>query len=48
MLDFELNAEFSNHGIVKVGSVVDDDPFKDVVPTDEVMLDKPNYNILGN
>ena len=48
MLDFELRAEFNNHGIVEVGSVVSDNPFRDVVSLDEVMLDKPGYNVLSD
>ena len=48
VLDLELHAEFSDHGIVEVGSVINDDPFRDVVPTDEVMLDKSGYNILSD
>ena len=41
MLDLELHVEFSNHSIVEVGSVVSDNPFGDVVLTDEVILDQP-------
>ena len=48
MLDFELRIKFNDHSIVDIGSVISDDPFRDVVPADEVMLDKPGYNILGN
>ena len=48
MLDLELHAEFSNHSIVEVGTVVSDNPFRDVVSIDKVMLDEPGYNILGN
>ena len=48
MLDFELRAEFSNHSIVKIGPIIDDDPFEDTVTAYEVMLDKLGYNVLGN
>ena len=48
MLDFELCAEFSDYGIVEVGTIVSDDPLRDAVPIDEVMLDEPGYKILGN
>ena len=48
MLDFELRAEFNNHGIVEVGSIVSDDPFRDAVSAYKVMLDKSGYNALGN
>ena len=48
MLNFELHVEFSDHGIVEIGSIVSDNPFGDVVPTYKVMLDKPGYNILSH
>ena len=48
VLDFDLHAEFINHGIVEVSSVVSDDPFKDVVPEYEVMLDESGYKVLSN
>ena len=47
MLDFELSAEFHNHSVVEISSIVSDDPFRDVVPAAEVMLDKLGYNVLG-
>ena len=48
MLDFELSAEFHNHSIVEISSIVSDDPFGDTVTADEVMLDKPGYNVLSD
>ena len=48
MLDFELSAKLYNHSIVKIGSLVSDDPFRDTVSADEVMLDKTGYNIFCN
>ena len=48
MLDLEMHAEFSDHGIVKVGAIVSDDPFRDTIPADEVMLDELGYYVLGN
>ena len=48
VFDFKLRVDFSDHGIVEVGSVVNDNPFGDSVLTYEVMLDKLGYNILGN
>ena len=47
ILDFELHSEFSDHNIVEVGNIVSDNPFRDVIPTNEVILDKSGYNILG-
>ena len=40
MLNFELRTEFSNHGIVEVGSVFSDDPFRDLVSVDKFILDE--------
>ena len=48
MLDLELHAELSDHGIVKVGAVVSDNPFKDTIPVYEVVLDEPGCDVLGN
>ena len=47
MLNFELRTKFNDHDIVEVGSVDSDNPFRDAVPTYEVMLHKPGYNILS-
>ena len=48
MLDLELHAEFSKHGVVEVGIIVSDDPLKDAILTGEVMLDEPGHYVLGN
>ena len=48
MFDPELCAKFSDHGITKVGVIVSDDPLRDTIPADEVMLDEPGYGVLGN
>ena len=48
MLDLELHVEFNDHGIVKVGAIVSDDPLRDTILADEVVLDKPGYDVLGN
>ena len=48
MLDFEPSIKFHKHSIVEVGSIVSDVPFGDTVMEDEVMLDKPDYNVLGD
>ena len=47
MLDFELSAKFGNHSIGEVSPIVGDDPFRDSVSINEVMLDESGYNILG-
>ena len=48
MLDLELRAKFSDHGVVKVGTIVNDDPLRDAIPTHEVMLDETGHDVLGN
>ena len=48
MLDLELCVELSDHGIVKVGSIISDDPLRDTIPEDKVVLDDPGYEVLGN
>ena len=46
VLDLELRAEFIDHSVVEVGTIVCDDSLEDALPADEVMLDKPGYNVL--
>ena len=46
MLNLELLAQGSDHGIIKVCTVVGDDPIRDVVPANEVLLDEAGNNIL--
>ena len=37
---FNIWAKFSDHGIFKVGAIVSDDPFRDTILEDEVVLDE--------
>src|ERR1051325_6677245 len=48
MLNLELRAEFDDHFVIEIGTIVCDDPFGDAVPTDKIMLDESSHNILGN
>ena len=48
MHDLELRVEFSDPGIVEIGTIVSDNSLRDTIPTDEVMLDEPGHDILGN
>ena len=48
MLGLELHAKFSDHGIIKVGAIFNDDPLGDTILADEVMLDQSGHNSLGN
>ena len=46
MLDLELRVELSDHCVVKIGTVICDDPLGDVMPIDQVMFDEPGDHIL--
>ena len=48
MSDLELHAKFCDHSIVEIGTIVYDNPFGDTIPTDEVILNEPGHNILGD
>ena len=47
MLDLELRAKLSDYCIDKVGTIVRDDPFKDAIPTVNVILNESDHNIFG-
>ena len=46
MLNLELLAQGSDHSVIKVRTIVGDDPFGDAVLTNEVLLDEADNNIL--
>src|ERR1051325_10729395 len=48
MLNLELRADFGDHFVIEVGTIICDNPFGDTVPKDKVMLDESSHNILGN
>ena len=48
MLNLELRAEFDDHLVVDIGTVVCDNPFKDAVSADELMFDESSHDILDN
>ena len=48
MFNIELRAEFGDHFVVEVGTIICDNPFEDAVSTDKIMLDESSHNILGN
>ena len=48
VFNLEQSAEFHDHSIVKIGTIVHDDPFKYSIPTNEVLLDELGDNILGD
>ena len=47
VLYLELLAELGDHLVVKIGTVVRNDPFRDAVSTDQVMPNEPYHDILG-
>ena len=48
MLNFELLAQSGDHSIVKVCTVISDNPFGDTVPAYKVLLDEADNHILCN
>ena len=46
--DLELRAEFLDHSVVEIGTIVYDNPFGDAIPTYKVMLNELGHNILSN
>ena len=48
MLNLELLTQGGDHSIVKVCTVISDDPFWDTIPANKVLLDEAGNNILSN
>ena len=48
MLNLELFAQSGDYSIVKVCTVISDDPFGDTIPENKVLLDEAGNNILSN
>ena len=48
VLDLELFTEFGDHRVVDIRTIVSDDTLWHTIPTDQVMLDKPCHDVLGN
>ena len=48
MLNLELLAHCGDHSVVKVRTIVYDDPLRNIIPTYEILLDELDDNILGN
>ena len=46
MLNLELLAQGSDHGIVKVCTIISNDPFGDTVPANEILLDEAGNTFL--
>ena len=47
VLYLELLAELSDHFVVKIGAIVRNDPFRDTVPTYQIVSNEPCHDILG-
>ena len=45
--NLELLAQGGDHSVIKVCTVISDDPFGDTVPIDQVLLDEAGNNILS-
>ena len=48
VLDLKLHAEFRDHSVVEISTIICDNPFEDVIPTYKIMFGEPNYHILCN
>ena len=48
MLDLELLAQGGDHSVVQVCTIVCNDLLRDIVTTNETLLDEPGDNILGS
>ena len=48
MLNPELLAQGGDHSIVKVCTVISDDPLGDTIPANKILLDEAGNNILSN
>ena len=48
MLNLELLAQGGDHSIVKVCTVISDDPFRDTVPENKILFYEAGNNILSN
>ena len=47
VLYLELLAELSDHLVIKIGTIVCNDSFRDAVPTDQVMPNETCHDALG-
>ena len=48
VFDLELHAEFRDHGVVEIGTIVRDNYFRDAITIDKVILNELGHKILGN
>ena len=48
MLNLEFLAQGGDHSVVNICTIISDDPFRDTVPANKVLLDEAGNNILGD
>ena len=48
VLDLELHAEFCDHSVVEIGTIICDNPFGDAIPINKIVLNESGHTILGN
>ena len=48
VFDLELHVEFRDHSVVQISTIICDNPFRDSIPIDKVMLNEPDNHVLSN
>jgi len=48
ILNLELNAQFLHHIVVHICTIISDDLARDPIVTDDIILDKTDYHLLGD
>ena len=48
VLDLELHAEFSDHSVIEVGTIIWDNSLWNIIPTDKIVFEEPSHDVLGN
>ena len=48
VIDLELHAEFRDHNVVEISTIICDNPFGDSILTYKVMLNEPGDHVLSN
>ena len=48
MLNLELLAQGGDHSVVEIFTIVSDNPFRDTIPANEILLNEASNHILCN
>ena len=48
MMNLKLLAQGGDHSVDEICTIVNDDPFRDTVPANEILFDETDNKILGN